>query len=70
MHDFIFEMERERRKRLLEAARANHMKKSLRERDSDVAESKITAFMKELGRDAKAVASRLRGDRNEGKETQ
>ncbi|MBA2376487.1 MAG: hypothetical protein M3494_18935 [Actinomycetota bacterium] len=69
MHDFMTTgMEKERRRRLLDEARTNRMGKSLRERSSGVAESKITAFAKDLGRDAKAVISRLRGDRSATKE--
>ncbi|MBA2690938.1 MAG: hypothetical protein H0U65_00380 [Rubrobacter sp.] len=55
MHDFMLEMERERRGRLLEEARMSRMRKSLRRRKPGLTEDRFAAFAKELGRDAERL---------------
>lgn len=56
MHDFTaLAIERDRRERLLEEARMNHMRKSLRGEGIRNSGNKLKAFAKELKRDAEAL---------------
>jgi hypothetical protein len=62
MHDFTaLGIERDRRERLLEEARANRLRRSLREERPGLANRKLRAFAKELGRDARALVSTITG---------
>ncbi len=56
MHDFTaLAIERDRRERLLEEARMNRMRKSLRGEGIRDSENKFKDFAKELKRDAEAL---------------